>query len=315
VNGYQRAVICDLIREELFLIPKRLAAIIKDKIFDISDIPNDLSLLFSELMENDMFTKGTKKELANFPVMSKKWDYPAQISNMILFYSAKQNYKKLVQVLEEVGCKYIQIVFFRDIKVNKLNDVLNHFIESRLSNIELVFSKDPCIKWQSVLKNHSRVTSVTIFESENTNNPNWNLIYYNKKLSFEEKSKISISSLIVNTQLYTESIKFNTFYNRKVIIDGKGKIKRTILDSKDFGSVYTEDLTKIVRSIGFQKFWHINKDKIKVCKDCEFRYCCIDDRLPLKTKKKNGLWYFNSTCNYNPYTLKWKNGADETTYN
>jgi hypothetical protein len=82
----------------------------------------------------------------------------------------------------------------------------------------------------------------------------WHLIYYHNNLSFEEKSKFLISSLIVNTQLYTESVKFNTFYNRKVIIDGKGKIKSAILDSRDFGSVYTEDLTKIVRSRGFQKF-------------------------------------------------------------
>lgn len=54
----------------------------------------------------------------------------------------------------------------------------------------------------------------------------------------------------------------------------------------------------------FSDLWHINKDKIKVCKDCEYRYMCVDNRIPIK--EAEGEFFFSTECNYNPYIGKWR---------
>lgn len=46
----------------------------------------------------------------------------------------------------------------------------------------------------------------------------------------------------------------------------------------------------------------LNKDKIEICKDCEFRYTCFDCRPnTLNGEFFEKPWY----CTYNPYTGKW----------
>lgn len=41
------------------------------------------------------------------------------------------------------------------------------------------------------------------------------------------------------------------------------------------------------------------------CKDCEFRYMCPDNRIPLK--KDNNTYYHDNSCNYDPYSNIWQN--------
>ena len=50
-------------------------------------------------------------------------------------------------------------------------------------------------------------------------------------------------------------------------------------------------------------FCYYNKDYIKTCKDCEFRYACFDCRPDALGKKiKDKPWY----CSFNPNTGEWK---------
>lgn len=54
----------------------------------------------------------------------------------------------------------------------------------------------------------------------------------------------------------------------------------------------------------FSDFWSANKDSIDVCKNCEYRYMCVDNRIPIL--RNSGSWYFNEECDYNPFISKWK---------
>lgn len=53
----------------------------------------------------------------------------------------------------------------------------------------------------------------------------------------------------------------------------------------------------------FQKYWHIKKDDCNYCKDCEYRYMCLDNRVPIK--QINNLWEFDASCAYNPLISVW----------
>lgn len=54
-----------------------------------------------------------------------------------------------------------------------------------------------------------------------------------------------------------------------------------------------------------QYYWHINKDKIQKCKDCELRYICFDCReIPLR--ETGDLYSPSPYCKYDPYKGEWK---------
>lgn len=52
-------------------------------------------------------------------------------------------------------------------------------------------------------------------------------------------------------------------------------------------------------------YWAITKDKIKVCKDCEYRYACGDCR-PLSQSINGDLYDNYPRCCYNVYQGKWQ---------
>lgn len=56
-----------------------------------------------------------------------------------------------------------------------------------------------------------------------------------------------------------------------------------------------------------KEFWGINKDKIKVCKDCEFRYICPDGTIPYKENESELFYSTKTVCNYDPYKNLWNN--------
>jgi len=120
---------------------------------------------------------------------------------------------------------------------------------------------------------------------------------------------ISYDSFFCNIMFFTESQHYNTYYHKKIFISKDGLISNMLNSSKNFGNInqiYNKcELIEIIALQDFQLLWYASKEKISICKDCEFRHLCIDRRIPLK--RKNDSWYFTTECNYNPYICKWKN--------
>ncbi len=74
--------------------------------------------------------------------------------------------------------------------------------------------------------------------------------------------------------------------------------------SKSFGNINNISLQEVVDDNDFKSLWYIKKDNIEVCKDCEFRYMCIDCRCFIKDK--SNIYSQPSKCKYNPYIGKWE---------
>jgi hypothetical protein len=72
-----------------------------------------------------------------------------------------------------------------------------------------------------------------------------------------------------------------------------------------YGNIRDTSLLEVVMYKNFCSLWNITKDKIDVCKDCEFRYACEDCRHHIKDKQN--ICSQPSKCQYNPYIAKWKN--------
>ena len=61
---------------------------------------------------------------------------------------------------------------------------------------------------------------------------------------------------------------------------------------------------KAVQKKGFTDLWYIKKDDIKKCKDCEYRYMCLDCRIYITDP--HDPFSAPAKCNYNPCTNKWQ---------
>jgi hypothetical protein len=59
----------------------------------------------------------------------------------------------------------------------------------------------------------------------------------------------------------------------------------------------------------FRSAWHIKKDMIKKCRDCEFRYACTDCRAYLEDPQD--ILSKPLKCGYDPYTGTWDNWGRE----
>ena len=127
-------------------------------------------------------------------------------------------------------------------------------------------------------------------------------VFYTKKIFNETDVYPSLSLNNLNLNMVTEAVCYNLYYNKKIYIDSDLYISNTVQFENKF-SLKQESINTIIKKKSFNYLWETNKDKVDICKDCEFRYVCIDSRIPILIKN---LWYYESKCKYNPYIALWE---------
>ncbi|MFD2602561.1 hypothetical protein [Flavobacterium suzhouense] len=111
--------------------------------------------------------------------------------------------------------------------------------------------------------------------------------------------------LSLNYLSYFESLENNIYFNKKIFIGKDGEIKNSYETEGVVGHINNDDeinLSELLESDEMTKLWHINKEEVAVCRDCEFRRFCVDSRIPVFT---DNYWKYNVECAYNPYISKW----------
>lgn len=128
------------------------------------------------------------------------------------------------------------------------------------------------------------------------------IIYVTEEINNETHcGKISPISFASNIEHVLEAASFNSCLNRKVSIDKSGNIKNCPSLDKSFGHINSTAIAEVVSDASFQKTWTIDKSKISVCRDCEFRLICSDCRAYVA-----GDYDKPAKCNYDPYEASWK---------
>jgi radical SAM protein with 4Fe4S-binding SPASM domain len=114
---------------------------------------------------------------------------------------------------------------------------------------------------------------------------------------------VSNRHFIIDKSIYNLSLKKNSCLYKKISIDNEGNIKNCPSMTESFGNIKDTTLAEAIEKPGFKKYWDINKDKIHVCKDCEFRYICTDCRAYVEDPED--ILSKPLKCGYNPYTGEW----------
>lgn len=321
VKGAKRSTVCDLQRGEYHFIPNILYSLLTEyKNSTISLIKNQyeeenhstIDDYYTFLVDNELGFFTETPQL--YPEIDLTFHTPSQITNAIIDFDANSNHPldKIASELDSLGCKALQLRFFESIEDDALENVLYQFNSGRLESIDLVLPyrqiytperlKRLVSKFQriSFLIVHSSLTD-EIIEHEKLET---NIIYLTKKInSASHCGEIGPANFYINKNLFTESLKYNNCLNKKVGIDKNGNIKNCPTLTKSFGNIKDGSLTKAIFDSSFDNLWNINKNQIKVCKDCEFRYICTDCRAFIDPDNIHNAK--PAKCNYNPYYAAW----------
>jgi len=310
VHGYFRSILMDITRKTYHFIPNILCDAMATEQLINHNLPQEY---LDFLIENEFVFECTEDELAFYPPLHKKWDYPATITNAIIEIGDTHFITEefLTQIID-LGCRHFVFIFTEIINMEYLENISKLFDQTPVYTIEMYckYSKSfQNVALENIMKENSRISYILLYESPKDeiitpNDIRGNMVYYSKSVFYNECS-IHPQSLVVNMPLYTESLHYNTFYNRKLCIDKAGNIKNYLTQTKSFGNIFSDKIEEVISKKTFQKIWKARKDIIDVCKECEFRYMCVDSRFP-KLRNKNSYSHTNE-CSYNPYICQWKN--------
>lgn len=310
VKGYFRSVIMDLTRKKYLFIPNNLCDILQQKVL-INKRNLDVSY-FGLLVDNEIIFKCAFSESLLYPPLNTTWEVPNLISNAILEIGNNLDHiLKAIQELLMLGCRHFLWIYKKKMSNEELEILLNSTKTSIALTIEVYVPYDENtdieLLWETLNK-HNRISYVLFYKSSHTqilsqSGVRGNIVFYNKDIDYA-KSNIHWGNINVNMPLYTESLHYNTFFNRKVCINEEGDVFNYFTQNESFGNIHTEKLEKIIKKRNFQKLWTITKDTILTCSVCEFRYMCVDSRIPVQIK--DGHWQHLTSCTYNPYICKWQ---------
>lgn len=325
VKGYGRSLICDLQNNNLTLIPNDLYEILKKfNGKNISAIKSHYKNKYDEIIDEYfdflilkdliMFTNN----IETFPSLSLCWNDPVDINNCIIDFNQNTNFSinSIIDQLDAVGCKFIQMRFFKTIffkDLIKINKYLEK-IESSISSVEYIipYHDEYTISHIADFQyKYPRSNSFIIYNSPNEviqsdiHDKYKNVIYSGDNiLSHIYCGVVSRNYFSINVKNFTESLKYNSCLNRKISIDVNGDIRNCPSMSQSFGNINNTTLKQVLNRKDFKKYWNITKDQVNICKDCEFRYICTDCRAYIENPEDK--YSKPLKCGYSPYTNEWE---------
>jgi SPASM domain peptide maturase of grasp-with-spasm system len=246
-----------------------------------------------------------------FPRINYRIVPNAEITNSIIWISSANNYESIFRQLFLLNCKAIQLVFIEKIPQKKLVEIFSSIKSKKFNSIEVYVLAKFEKEFENIINidEWSNLRNLTYFESITdqvsiVGHRNMRaLVYTQEKLCKENCGKINSEIFNTHFEFINESLHHNSCLNRKISIDAEGNIKNCPSMKKSFGNIKDTTLEEAINKKGFKKYWNINKDKIKVCQDCEYRYICTDCRA--YTEDPNDIYSKPLKCGYNPYTGEW----------
>jgi len=310
VKGFSRSIIYDLQMQSYFYIPN---SICDEFLYGENKLSketiNKLPVGYVELLkEKNVVFETNKPEL--FPLINFEFNSSSLITNIIVDIHDNLNHELLIHSLNCFN-SFVLIMNF-DIKhsIEYLSSILKLYSDTKLKMVKCYFY------WNQTYNRDDLISLYNEF-------PFSSFVVYNAPegiiLEFKETLVIQFDDIIdynqdvypwlfnVNLDLFSESQKLNSYFNRKLYIGKFGEIKNAPLSDEVFGHLQEiqkiEEFEAIINKPEFQKYWFANKDLIVVCKDCENRYMCVDPRVP--KINENGAFFYEKMCLYNPYICMW----------
>lgn len=317
VRGYCRSAIIDTQRKDLYTIPNSMEYIISNyhnksiewikNHYSNNPIINDY---FNFLIDNQLiYITSELSELSKLKDIDISFEKTSLIDNCIVEIDSfsDHNFSTVIYELNLLNCIALEIRVLSLISIDQIYEILQNTNDSTIRTVVLYLPFEINLNYIKLLSTFPRVTSIFFY-----NSPNNKVIHHtSRSLFFIKQNSIcknecgninpKFFSLDINTVL--ESMYYNNCLNAKISISANGDIKNCPAADKVYGNIASSKISEIATSEKFKKLWSITKDMIDECKDCEFRYICVDCRSIVKNK--HNVFSKPLKCKYNPYKAEW----------
>lgn len=320
VRGAKRSLICDLQRSQYIHVSNELCDLflsdffLSDRIF--LDNRSDQHYRFDELRllaENEFVFRCSEKQSRLFERIKLNWSSSDLITNAIIDTNggSDHQYWDIFCQLNELGCRAAQLRFFDGCQgvVSALEAAqANGFIDLELI-VPDIGSGNAAIgaEWAQEFK----ILTKIIFHSASSNAllnavKGTAEVYQvtNQIKSADHCGFVHPDGFVVGSQMFSEALNHNTCLNGKLSIDVEGNIKNCPAMTRTFGKVGLTGFLQVLKLEEFKRLWQIKKDEVSVCRDCEFRYICLDCRAHLSNS--SDIYSKPAKCTYDPYTATWR---------
>jgi len=247
-----------------------------------------------------------------FQPLSHDFDLPFTISNAIIDISSSNRHllQEILAFICSTGCPHLQLCVYADIVPDDalLQEIAAFGTADTTNTIDLFL---PFFETHAALPGILRpaiVSSLVLYNAPHNDmrlagNPA-RTVWLTQHLDFPACCGV-VSMEYFNFSLphYTESRHHNSCLHRKIGIDKDGYIKNCPSMTAHYGHVSHTDFADVLQHPGFRQYWHMNKDQVSVCRNCEFRYVCTDCRAYLE--QPHDLYSKPQKCGYDPYTCTW----------
>jgi SPASM domain peptide maturase of grasp-with-spasm system len=323
VKGYNRSIICDIQRGTFDFIPNmlyELLLIFRGKsvkyIKEYYENNHDeiIDEYFDFLISKEYGFWTTEEDYLMFPPIDLHWESPEKLTNIIVDVDKHRvhDFTKIAHEIEENGIKALQVRFIDEIDVNKVDEIMSCFQDSRLRHVGILIKFTESLNLDTLTNlcvRHPRILQITLHSSfkdlDESINKNGTILCHSTKV-FDSANCCGVISpqyFSVNMDTFTEAYNFNSCLNKKISIDVNGFIKNCPSMEQHFGHIEKTTFANVIKDTTFTNNWAITKDQIEVCKDCEFRYICTDCRA---YQSKETILSKPTKCGYSPYTNEWK---------
>lgn len=254
---------------------------------------------------------------SNFPPLSFDYQDYSSLSNIFIELDDIVVLEKIIYSVENLGIKHLVIYSKNNFTVADFLKIDQYFATSVLTGIEIYSPFHDKINKDFFLNLHLKVERI------------YNIVFYNcfkspfkikdefrftvnftkQNIKINSCGKIDLEYFNTNLTKVSEAINHNSCLHKKIGIDAEGNIRNCPAMQQNFGNIRDTTLEGALNHKDFKKYWNLTKDKIEVCKDCEFRYICTDCRAYTEKAHTNKEGLDTSKplkCGYNPYTGEWE---------
>ncbi|MDR6514653.1 grasp-with-spasm system SPASM domain peptide maturase [Chryseobacterium camelliae] len=328
--GHTRSVICDVQRNNYYLIPNSLYTLLTEEFpnFSIEEIFENygkenekyLNDYLNFLLANEIgfIDDQIIKELIP---LNLNYKVAEPISNMIIDISKEsfflEDSAQMARFIDSNRIKQLQIRCYDTIDLNMFFKFLNSLPDTTLKGIEIILpytiKSENRLVSKNIIKSNDKITKLIYFgcnEDKKDKYLNRIILYVEDKI-INKKNCGLVSSNYFNSNLetYTLSNNHNSCLYKKISIDSEGNIRNCPSMPQSFGNIKDTPLEDALSQPEFKKYWNLTKDSIDVCKDCEFRYICTDCRAYTERTHTDSEGLDTSKplkCGYNPYLGEWE---------
>ena len=314
VKGFKRSTICDLQRNSFLYITNDLYNyLIKNLNTPISELDLETKEVLMYLVENEYAYLTDEKDL--FPALSNTTfnDIPNQVNTIIVDLDENSNYNlnKLSSSILDMRIYALEIRIYHIIRNEELISILNKLITEHIRTCYITFKYSELINDDFLVQliSTADVIKQVIIHSAPYNSVKTSFygttLIYSKEHIIDESHCGNISPNYFEANMdHFKNRKVNNCLHGKISVSKEGEIKSCPSTKDIYGHIDLNTLRDVVKTKNIKKLWNISKDDINGCKDCEFRYICLDCRA----YTENGNKYSKpKKCDYDPYTNKWKN--------